>query len=61
MTDGASDERRRREVAVLMFALETAHEEVFLIDEAGRFHYVNDEVCRVLGYSHEELLAMTVP
>lgn len=46
----------------LKFALDQAHDAVFLIDpEAGhRFRYVNDQACRSLGYSREELLRMNV-
>jgi PAS domain S-box-containing protein len=37
-----------------------APEAVYLVDEQGRFCYVNDEACRVSGYSREELLHLRV-
>ena len=42
------------------FALSQVHEAAFLIDERGRFIYVNEEACRSLGYEVDELLTMTV-
>jgi diguanylate cyclase (GGDEF)-like protein/PAS domain S-box-containing protein len=55
-------ERRQTEeqLALVDFALNHGHEAVFLIDEQARYHYVNEEACRSLGYSREELLAMSV-
>jgi PAS domain S-box-containing protein len=49
-----------QEVALLSFALDKVREATFLIDERGRFQYVNEEACRVLGYSRAELLALGV-
>ena len=40
--------------------LDQAQEGVYLIDEQARFVYVNDEACRALGYSRDELLGMGV-
>jgi PAS domain S-box-containing protein len=42
------------------FMLEHAHEAIYLIDENHRFVYVNNEACRTLGYSREELLGLGV-
>jgi len=55
-------ERRRadREIALLSFALNNVQEAAFLTDEAGCFRFVNEEACRVLGYTREELLTMGV-
>jgi PAS domain S-box-containing protein len=56
-------ERRRteRQLALTSFALNSVHEAAFLIDDDARIHYVNDEACRLLGYSEGELLAMSIP
>jgi PAS domain S-box-containing protein len=48
------------EVTLLSFALNRVNEAALLTDETGRFHYANEEACRVLGYTREELLGMSV-
>ncbi|MGX7006111.1 PAS domain-containing sensor histidine kinase [Caballeronia sp. KNU42] len=42
------------------FALNRVREAAYLLDETGRFVYVNEEACRTLGYSNTELLQMGV-
>lgn len=42
------------------YALNQVREAAYLIDQEARFLYVNDESCRALGYSREELLGLTV-
>ncbi|MBI5847445.1 MAG: PAS domain S-box protein [Nitrospirae bacterium] len=56
-------ERKRAEqhLALMNFALNNSHEAVFLTDENARFNYVNEESCRVLGYTRAELLGLGVP
>ncbi len=56
-------ERKQAEqdIALLSFALNNVHEAAFLIDENARFQYVNEEACRILGYSRDELLGLGVP
>src|SRR5208337_583773 len=56
-------ERKRAEenIALLSFALNNVSDAAFLIDEKARFHFVNEESCRVLGYTRPELLGMGVP
>jgi hypothetical protein len=56
----AARQRAEQEVALLSFALDKVREGAFLVDETGRYHYANDEGCRVLGYTRAELLRMTV-
>jgi PAS domain S-box-containing protein len=51
----------QKEIALLSFAMNSVHETAYLIDEDGRFSLVNDESCRMLGFSREELLHMSVP
>ena len=55
-------ERKRAEEALRLtqFVVDNAGDQVFWIDEEGRFTYVNDQACRTLGYSRDELLGMTV-
>jgi PAS domain S-box-containing protein len=49
-----------QDVALMSFALDNVHEAAFLIDEHARFVYVNEESCRALGYTREELHARGV-
>jgi PAS domain S-box-containing protein len=49
-----------RRIALLSFALDNVREAAYLIGEQARFHYVNEESCRVLGYGRDELLALGV-
>ena len=42
-------------------SIEQAADGIFWLDSEGRIHRVNDAACRLLGYSREELLTMTVP
>ena len=42
------------------FVVDTALEAIFWIDSAGRFTYVNEEACRSLNSSREELLKLSV-
>ena len=46
---------------VTQFALDRSSEPVLWLDMRGRFTYVNDAACESLGYSREELLALSVP
>jgi PAS domain S-box-containing protein len=56
-------ERKRveEEMVLMNFALDHISEEVHLSDECGRFVYANRIACESLGYSKEELIAMSVP
>ncbi len=55
-------ERKRAEeqMRLLQFSIERIADPAFWIDEAARFVYVNEAACRKLGYSREELLALSV-
>ena len=47
--------------ALLESSMNQSHEAAYLVDSGARFLYVNDEACRCIGYSREELLEMCVP
>ncbi len=49
-----------RKLKMLQFSSDKAGIGIFWMGQDARFLYVNDEVCRSLGYSREELLNMTV-
>ncbi len=48
-------------LAIINFSINKVGEAAFLSDKDGRFHFVNEESCRRLGYTCEELLALSVP
>ncbi|MGZ8158490.1 MAG: PAS domain S-box protein [Methylobacter sp.] len=52
--------RAEHDIAVMSQALDNAHEAAYLMDGDARFLYINDESCRALGYSRDELLTMSV-
>jgi len=56
-------ERKRVEQALQLtqFAIDRASIGCFWIAEDGRLFYVNDQACRSLGYTCEELLGRSVP
>jgi PAS domain S-box-containing protein len=64
------NEQREKEIAVreeverslrlMKFAVDHASDSLFWIRPDAGFAYVNDSTCRRLGYSRDELLAMTV-
>ncbi|PKP30197.1 MAG: hypothetical protein CVT99_14300 [Bacteroidetes bacterium HGW-Bacteroidetes-16] len=58
--DITSQKLAEQKVKLLNFALNSVTDEAFLIDKNACFRYVNDESCRALGYSEEELLKMNV-
>jgi PAS domain S-box-containing protein len=49
-----------RNLILLNFAMNNVHEAIYLIDQDARFKLVNEESCRILQYSHSELLNMGV-
>ncbi len=55
-------ERKRiqHDIALMSHALSKVHEAAYMMDNDAHFLYVNDESCRALGYSRDELLTMSV-
>ncbi len=49
-----------KNMALMSFALDAVHEAAYMVDQSTRFHYVNQEACRVTGYSHNELLSLGI-
>jgi PAS domain S-box-containing protein len=60
LRERAEREDARQQISLLSYALDSVREGAFLIDEEARFHYVNDEACRSLGYNRDELLGLRV-
>jgi PAS domain S-box-containing protein len=57
-----SDERERayRRMVLLDFALDHVSDDVSLLDQNGKFLYVNEYACREMGHARTELLGMGV-
>ena len=58
--DMTERERANQELALVNFALNHVKEAAYLVDEHGRFHYVNDEACRATEYGRDDLLKLRV-
>ena len=50
----------RRELRRTKFSVENATDTMFWVDRTGRLVNVNETACRQLGYSRDEMLAMTL-
>jgi len=59
-TEISEHKRAEQQLLMMNFALNRMREAAYLVDRHLRFIYVNDEACRALGYSREELLDMTL-
>ncbi|MHB9025483.1 MAG: hybrid sensor histidine kinase/response regulator [Armatimonadota bacterium] len=52
--------RSEEALRVTQFTLDHAGDAVFWVERDGRISYVNDTACRMLGYSREQLLELTI-
>ena len=52
--------RAEEELHLAKFSLENASVAIFWIDSEGRIRYVNECACTMLGYSRDELLALSI-
>lgn len=50
-----------KQLALLNYSLDHVKESVVMTDEDAQLHYVNEEFCRGLGFSRDELLGLGVP
>ncbi|MCA9619963.1 MAG: response regulator [Myxococcales bacterium] len=57
---GPNADAEQRELLLTQFSIERASVAMLRLDMAGRIRSVNEQMCRNLGYTREELLAMTV-
>jgi PAS domain S-box-containing protein len=53
-------QENERRLALIKYALDNTQESAYICNTPGQFIYVNDEACRLLGYSQDELYGMTV-
>jgi two-component system, cell cycle sensor histidine kinase and response regulator CckA len=56
--DVSERKQREEELRMFRFSMDQASDAVFWMNRDAGFTYVNDEACRSLGYSREELLAL---
>ncbi|MDD5214989.1 MAG: PAS domain S-box protein, partial [Methylococcales bacterium] len=50
-----------KQLRLLNYALDNIKESVWLLDGNAKIHYVNEEACREIGRTREELLSLTIP
>ncbi|NJD63515.1 MAG: PAS domain S-box protein [Deltaproteobacteria bacterium] len=60
LLDISGRKKSEEKLRLTQFAVDRAGDAAYWIGRDGRLIYVNDQACRVLGYSREELLAMTI-
>jgi len=51
-----AEEKLRESEERFRSVVEHSHEGIFIVDDAYRFIYCNDELSQILGYSHEEIM-----
>ncbi|MEI6413359.1 MAG: PAS domain S-box protein [Pseudomonadota bacterium] len=54
-------EAANKRLADTMFAMDRVGIAIYWVDTEGRFRYVNEAACAMLGYGREELLKMSAP
>ncbi|MDN5941209.1 MAG: PAS domain S-box protein [Nitrospira sp.] len=59
-TDLTNRKRVEDQLRLTQFAVDRAADAIFIADTHKRFLYVNDEACRSLEYTRDELMALTV-
>lgn len=60
MHDVTEEQRINEKMRMTQFSVDNFLDEVYWIDREGRFIYVNDTACRVLGYQSEEFNNITI-
>lgn len=58
--DISEQKKANKSLLLKKFALNHVHEAVYLMDETGKFKYVNKAACLALGYSENELLQLNI-
>jgi PAS domain S-box-containing protein len=53
-------QKQLNEIELYQFTLQNLHEDIYWIDKAGKIIRVNDSASKTSGYSHQELMNMTV-
>lgn len=50
-----------QQISSMSYIIDQLHDAVYIIDSQNSIRYANQSACQNLGYSHDELLSMTVP
>jgi two-component system CheB/CheR fusion protein len=59
--DISERKRAEKELRLMQFSLERASDAVYWLNPQAHIVYVNEAACLALGYSREELLALSIP
>ena len=59
-TDITAQKQAEEVLQLMQFSMDSAADAVFNINPEGRFFYVNEAACRLLGYSRTELLSLSL-
>jgi PAS domain S-box-containing protein len=60
LSDITERRQAQQQLALLDFAMGKIREAAYVMDEQGRFHYVNEEACRRHGRNREDMLQLRV-
>ncbi len=60
LIDVSSLKTAQADLEQFKFMTETANDMIALVDQEGRFNYVNPVMCEMLGYSNEEMLKTNI-
>lgn len=61
LQDVTESKRAQQELRKTQFAVDHAADAIYWVQADGRISYVNRAACRMLGYTHDELVTMSVP
>ncbi len=61
MRDLSRQKEDEQRLQFTQFVMDQADVEIYWLDRNARVHYVNRKVCETLGYTREELMALSIP
>ena len=61
VSDISERKRTERALRLTQFAVDRAVDAIFWISPCGQITFANDAACKILGYTREELLTLTIP
>lgn len=60
MRDISARKRAEEEIRLKALLLDNVNDSVFLADQLGNIHYVNETACRILGYTQQEICGLNL-